>query len=79
MPHDAHNKVLSVGDVVFVPARITKIFTGEDYCNAEIETLFGRRPDGLKEKWSAFNTAVLVRARPEDGPTVSCVPEQETK
>ncbi len=75
MPHDAKGKALSVGDIVFIPARITEIDPGEDYCNARIETLFGRRPDGLKEKWSAFNTAVLIRARPEDGPTISCMPK----
>ena len=59
--HDANGHPLKVGDKVLVPAVITSLGGGEEYCNVGIETTLGRRPDGLKEKMSAINTAVLVK------------------
>lgn len=58
--HDRNGTPLQTGDVVLVPARITQLNAGEDFCNVTIETLHGRRPDGNKETMSAINTGVLV-------------------
>lgn len=39
MPHDRDGEVLSVGDTVYVPVKITAIHLTEDYCNVNLETL----------------------------------------
>lgn len=56
--HDRNGKKLEVGDVVKVEARITRIDATENYCNVDLETVYGRRPDGAKERISAINTGV---------------------
>lgn len=62
MPHDVKNNLLSVGDEVLVRCKVTVIHEGEDYCNVELETVHGRRPDGMKERFYALNTGVLEKA-----------------
>jgi len=37
MPHDKNGKLLSVGDLVNIPARVKSIQMTEDYCNCELE------------------------------------------
>lgn len=64
--HDARGRPLKVGDAVIIRAQITEVSTTEDYCNVSVETEFGRRPDGQKERISAINTGVLLRDNPED-------------
>lgn len=63
--HDAKGRPLKEGDVVLIPAKITSLHAGEDYCNVSLQTVLGRRPDDAKESISAINTGVLLRA--EDG------------
>lgn len=43
-----------------MPAVITQLTPGDDYCNVSLESGAGRRPDGLKEHFSGINTGVLV-------------------
>ena len=69
--HDAKGRPLKLGDFVMIPARITQLSPQEDYCNVSVETLFGRRPDGQKERVHAINTGVLVRAEPGDLPPLN--------
>jgi hypothetical protein len=64
--HDARGRELKQGDRVLIPAVVKQCYGGEDYCNVEIETAFGRRPDGDKEQWSAVNTGVMLRANEGD-------------
>lgn len=64
--HDARGRELKIGDVVMIPARITGTSATEDYCNVSVESLLGRRPDGAKERFSAFNTGVVLRANVGD-------------
>lgn len=64
--HDAKNRPLKVGDRVFIPAKITELSATADYCNVTVESVIGRRPDGLREKVSAINTGVLLRCNPGD-------------
>lgn len=58
--HDRNGTPLQKGDVVLVPAVITALQAGEDYCNVSLQTVSGRRPDGSKEYIGGINTAVLV-------------------
>lgn len=58
--HDRNGTPLKKGDVVLIPAVITELNGGEEFCNVSVETEHGRRPDGAKEYFGAINTAVLV-------------------
>lgn len=64
--HDARGKSLAVGDIVLIPAVITQLGGGEDYCNVSVKTQIGRRPDGVKEVFTAINTGVLIKVSRED-------------
>lgn len=65
--HDVSGTLLKVGDRVMIPCLITSMCEGtEDYCNVQVETIYGRRPDGQKESWASINTGQLVLVeRPE--------------
>lgn len=58
--HDSNGTPLKKGDVVLIPAVITELHGGEDFCNVTVKTTHGRRPDGMPETISAINTGVLV-------------------
>jgi hypothetical protein len=58
--HDINGAELKVNDVVMIPCRITALSPGDDFCNVSLETLYGRRPDGMKETMYAINTGVTV-------------------
>ena len=58
--HDRNGTPLKKGDQVLIPAIITELHPTEDYCNVSLESVEGRRPDGLKEHFGAINTAILV-------------------
>lgn len=61
--HDRKGRPLQVGDIVLVPARVAEISAQtDDFCNVTLESLYGRRPDGQKERICAINTGVTVRA-----------------
>jgi hypothetical protein len=64
--HDAKGRPLAVGDLILVPAKVTQLSPTEDYCNVSVESAYGRRPDGDKERISAINTGVLLRANAGD-------------
>lgn len=64
--HDAKGRALKVGDVVLIPAKITQLYAGEEYCNVGASSVYGRRPDGAKESFGAINTGVMLRANDGD-------------
>jgi hypothetical protein len=57
--HDRTGKPLKKGDQVTILAEITELRPIEDYCNVNLKSVYGRRPDGAKESISAINTGVL--------------------
>ena len=61
--HDANGTPLQKGDRILIPGIITSLNPVEDFCNVAVETVLGRRPDGLKEMFHAINTAQLVKFR----------------
>lgn len=67
--HDAKGRELKVGDIALIPVKISSLTPGETYCNVTVTSVYGRRPDGLKETISAINTGVLLRANPGDDAT----------
>lgn len=64
--HDARGKPLKAGDLVLIPALVKEVSAAEDYCNCNIETQIGRRPDGAKETIYAINTGVLIKVDAND-------------
>ena len=64
--HDAKSRPLTVGDKVMIAATVTRLSPTEEYCNVDLETVRGRRPDGAKESIHAINTGVLFRANEGD-------------
>ena len=69
--HDAKGQLLKVGNKVLIPCVITEFeSTSHDFCNVAVETVLGRRPDKEKERFSAFNTGVLIRAEPGDDTSI---------
>jgi hypothetical protein len=66
--HDRNGNKLEVGDRVLIPARVTQLTPGEDYCNVHLETTVGRRPDNQPERITAINTGVLVKVAGESNP-----------
>lgn len=58
--HDRNGTPLQKGDIVLIPAVITELQAGEDFCNVSLLTVHGRRPDEIKEYIGAINTGVLV-------------------
>lgn len=58
--HDKNGTPLKKGDVVLIPAVVKDLQAGDEYCNVSLESVHGRRPDGLKETVYAINTGVLV-------------------
>ncbi len=64
--HDARGKALKIGDAVVLIATITELYETEDFCNVQIRSQIGRRPDGTKETVYAINTGVLIKVGDED-------------
>ena len=64
--HDARGRELKIGDLVLIPGRVVELHPTEEYCNLTVESALGRRPDRYKERISAINTGVLLRANPGD-------------
>ena len=61
MPHDQNGNLLRVGDQINVPAVITNICEGEEYCNVTLETIYPMYPGDSKSMWSAVNTRQTVK------------------
>ena len=50
MPHDLNNKLVSVGDLVYIPCRVKSITMDEQYCNLTVETIYFMPPyDGPQQ------------------------------
>jgi len=64
--HDAKGRPLKAGDTVLIPATITELGAGEDYCNVSAKSIYGRRPDKANETFNAINTGVMLRANDGD-------------
>jgi hypothetical protein len=58
--HDRNGTPLHVGDTVTILARIERLSVTEDYCNVDLETIHGQRPDGAKRGLYALNTGLLT-------------------
>jgi hypothetical protein len=72
--HDKRGRELKVGDRILIPYVIESTSPGEGYCNVSARSVFGRKPDGLKECFSG-NAAVVLRANDGDD---NAAPFEET-
>ena len=39
MPHDKNGNLIIVGDILYIPVEVTRLQTGEEFCNAEVKTV----------------------------------------
>ncbi len=58
--HDKNGTILKENDIVLIPMRIKQLSATPDYCNCTLESLYGRKPDGEKERVSAVNTGITI-------------------
>lgn len=56
MPHDSKGNLLVVGDKVLIPATVTAIQTGDDYCNCSVKLDHPMPPDNTGTTFQALNT-----------------------
>jgi hypothetical protein len=70
--HDRNGKALKAGDLVNVPCVVKHLGGVENFCNVELETVNGRRPDGKKETISAINSGVVLLNSVEVGAVAVC-------
>lgn len=63
--HDAKGRALKVGDSILIPAVVTTVHPGQEYCNLTASSTGGRKPDGAKETF-CINANVVLRANPGD-------------
>jgi hypothetical protein len=59
--HDKNGQPLKVGDIVVVKCVVKEVSATPDFCNCQLETVEGRRPDGKKETIYAINTGVVEK------------------
>ena len=68
MPHDRKGNLLAVGDKVFVPAVVTGIQPGDDYCNCSLELTEKMPPDNTTTAFPAINTRQVEKWGSDDQP-----------
>jgi hypothetical protein len=64
MPHDRKGNVLNVGDEVMVPAKITSVQAGLEYCNLTVETIEPMYP-GESKSTITLNTKQVEKVQHE--------------
>lgn len=64
--HDNTGRPLKIGDSVLIPGRVTAGISSEDFGNIGVESFFGRKPDDRRERFTAFNSNVVLRANVGD-------------
>ncbi|HEX8838342.1 MAG TPA: hypothetical protein VF748_15470 [Candidatus Acidoferrum sp.] len=76
MPHDANGNELKVGDKVNIPATVTMLTTGDEFCNCSVLLDFRMPPDNTENTFSVNTTQVLLspiqeaaEAPPEEAPS----------
>jgi hypothetical protein len=60
MPHDLNGNLIQVGDKVNIPATVTAVQPGEDYCNLTVEYDIAMPPYITKNQ-GTFNTKQVVK------------------
>ncbi|MEN6601769.1 MAG: hypothetical protein ABFD86_05080 [Bryobacteraceae bacterium] len=65
MPHDANGVLVEVGAQVIIRATVTAVYTGEEFCNAEVQLAHRMPPYKEHMKLDHINTRQLeVTPRP---------------
>jgi len=64
MPHYRNGNILEVGDEVMVPAKITSVQAGLEYCNLTVETIEPMYP-GDSKNTITLNTKQVEKVQRE--------------
>lgn len=71
MPHDNAGQPLKVGDLVMIPCRVKDIYSTDEYCNVELETLYPMHPSSHHSGITLNAKQVsLVPTLAETGPVI---------
>jgi hypothetical protein len=52
--------LVEAGAIVMVPARVTEVYTGTEYCNVQVETLYPMYPGDRHDKITLNTRQILV-------------------
>lgn len=61
MPHDANGELVSVSDIVYIPAKVKAIHNTENYCNLDLEFMYPMPGNGDRQCYSAINTKQVIK------------------
>lgn len=61
MPHDIHNELINVGDIVYIPAKVKAVHMSENFCNCDLEFMYIMPGRSIRDTYSAINTKQLVK------------------
>lgn len=64
MPHDANGNVLAVGDIVNIPCVVKEVYSVDDYCNVELESVHDFYPDKDRKEHFTINAKMVVKEMP---------------
>jgi hypothetical protein len=64
MPHDRDGKLLEIGDMVNIPATVTAIQTGAEYCNISVQPVEPMYPSDRHDTIT-LNTKQVVKIEKE--------------
>ncbi len=63
MPHDTNLVEIKEGDEVVIRYIVRQISRGSEFCNCQMESVNGRKPDGLPESYCG-NLSVAEKVKP---------------
>lgn len=63
MPHDINGELLSVGDIVNIPAKVVGIHNTEDFCNLDLELMFIMPGRSERDRYSNINTKQVEKKK----------------
>jgi hypothetical protein len=61
MPHDVNGKVVNVGDIIHIPAKVKAVHQTEDFCNVDVELVHPMPGTGDHTMYSALNTRQVIK------------------
>jgi len=68
MPHDRSGREINVGDVVLVACVVTSLASGDEYCNAQLETVEPMFPGDYKSVITLNTKQVLLPSDESEPP-----------
>lgn len=62
MPHDANDSKIEVGDTVYMPFVVQKVYSVEEFCNVDLQSVYPMPGRNEKTNLSEVNTKQLIKS-----------------